>query len=172
MRMHFLGKHAAYRINLTKLDFQKWDGILAARGSETQKNEMSQAARWNLDVFRRGNPKLFYKLYAVPPEKQTDQDWFSCMDVYSHPYDPLLLLTFVSIQQSNLLFVADKVCGHTLVGNTSRTHGVLDTKLAQANLCTLIGEGITMLKSSHVSSDQERKTPGSGCKGVSRPSED
>ena len=38
-------------------------------------------------------PTVFDRLYPIPPEKRDQPDWFESIDVVSHPYDPLLVVS-------------------------------------------------------------------------------
>ena len=113
---HMLGKYAAYRVSLEAHHFTHWTQ------SANNYADMVSEARANLNKFRKGNPALFYRLYSVPEEMQNDRDWFSSLSVYSHPYDPSLILRIVDYDEELFRIVHHRQ--HTMVGNSEDDHGV------------------------------------------------
>lgn len=100
-----LGKHAAYRVGLTKKDFEGWDALIGG-------SEITGVARNTMNVFRQGNPDLFRKLYpSVPLDKFDTDEWFNFMTVVSHPYDPLLILSGFHSE----IFAYETVCSQALL---------------------------------------------------------
>ena len=137
---HFLGKHAAYRVSLMREDFASWDAILGG-------DEMMQAAKNNMNVFREGNPELFYRLYPMPEEKRTDELWFGCMTVMSHPYDPLALLAAFKPElfTHQIWQSSQDQPAHQLCGNDAENHGIEDEKAARHVLANTIRRGAERL---------------------------
>ena len=91
MPFGLLGKHCAYRVALRRADFAQWDQLLLRLGgvggeqqrgasgrggagtagmvtadSDGELGEMTAQAKGNLNIFRQGNPTLFYRLSVVP----------------------------------------------------------------------------------------------------------
>mmetsp|Transcript_9676 Transcript_9676/g.11018 ORF Transcript_9676/g.11018 Transcript_9676/m.11018 type:complete len:356 (+) Transcript_9676:561-1628(+) len=136
-----LGKFAAFRVGLTKKDFERF--------TRSDKPSLLCQARNQMNNFRIGNPELFYKLYPIPEKfKELDSmEWFDHIKggTISHPYDPLLALSVVEDSQVDLfadaadsspkeLFTRDPVlCNfpekrplHYIIGNTETEHGIPD----------------------------------------------
>jgi len=103
--IRMLGKFAAYRVSIFRADFNAFDAPLrdagylddsgrssdafeagegegGAAGGEgaavaTAIPALLQAAKNNLNIFRTGNPTLFYSIYPVPLAEQNDEEWFN-----------------------------------------------------------------------------------------------
>mmetsp|Transcript_35423 Transcript_35423/g.43745 ORF Transcript_35423/g.43745 Transcript_35423/m.43745 type:complete len:382 (-) Transcript_35423:777-1922(-) len=141
-----LGKFAAFRVGLTKKDFECL--------TRHDKPSLLCQARNQMNNFRIGNPDLFYKLYPIPEKfKSLDSmEWFDHIKggTVSHPYDPLLALSIVEdtdsindlpgldvdVSTKTKLFTRDPVlCNfpearplHYIIGNSETEHGVPDAE--------------------------------------------
>jgi hypothetical protein len=98
-----LGKHAAYAVGLPRSAVDAIDEAIATQFGGGTENavplKLSAIMAETMDVFRRGNPELFYRLYPEVPAQHRDHSvpdpqhaWFGHLTVTSHPYDPLLVL--------------------------------------------------------------------------------
>lgn len=120
-----LGKFAAYKVSLYRTDFAQFDQILAAglpaTRSAEQTQEMTLQSKRTLNVFRQGDPEMFYKLYSVSKAHQNDRDWFNDIKVCCHPYDPLMCLT---LEHSDDFLPVINAGRHQLIGMTGKYHGV------------------------------------------------
>ena len=131
----FLGKHAAYRVSLSKKNFaaldyclaQSADPLISLRGKQ---GWMTLLAKQNLNIFRTGNPALFYKVYNVPTPYQNDDTWFDGLDECCHPYDPLLCLM---LEHSKDMDVR-RVGWHSTVGMNAEHHGVPNIQILHDRL--------------------------------------
>lgn len=129
----FLGKYAAYRVGLSVPDFQSWQ-----QKSLPNFRCFLQA---QMDNFRRGNPKLFYKLYGIPEAARHADAWFLYLEkkgqAAAFPYDPLCVLALDSPE----LFHGIKVGKHLLIGNTEKEHSIPDQSRVHDALISIVGAG-------------------------------
>lgn len=131
-----LGKFAAYKVSLYRKDFAMFDKIVAsgrpaAALSFEQANEMTLAAKANLNIFRVGNPSLFYNIYHVAKKDQNESDWFKNIQVCCHPYDPLMCLT---LEHSDDFLPVVSMGRHQLIGMTKQFDGVPSAPLVHKRL--------------------------------------
>lgn len=131
-----LGKFAAYKVSLYRKDFAVFDQIVAASQPATtlsfeQTHEMTLAAKQNLNIFRVGNPELFYKLYHVPEKNRNESDWFNEIQVCCHPYDPLMCLV---LEHSDDFLPVVSMGRHQLIGMTKQYDGVPSVPLVHKRL--------------------------------------
>ena len=110
-----LGKFAAYKVSLYRKDFAMFDKIVAsgrpaAALSFEQANEMTLAAKANLNIFRVGNPALFYNIYHVAKKDQNESDVSRpCENHLSHhylsPLTPLPMFVFSKTRCVHFVYV-------------------------------------------------------------------
>uniref|UniRef100_A0A6T8I448 Inosine/uridine-preferring nucleoside hydrolase domain-containing protein n=1 Tax=Hemiselmis andersenii TaxID=464988 RepID=A0A6T8I448_HEMAN len=132
-----LGKHAAYRVTLTREDFMAWD---VAAGTNT----ITEQANKGLAAFRKDMPDVFYRVYPVPEDKRGDDVWFKTLTYISHPYDPLLTVA----ANHNDLFQPVRVPNPKLPGSAKehlligmKNEGdcqVPDAEAAHAEICRVV----------------------------------
>jgi len=134
MPFSLLGKHAAYRVNLTRDDVVKWDETIYPGGVDI--GTIAENVKGSLEVFRCGNPDLFYKLYPVPEVLRgvEGDGWFESLDVLSHPYDPLLCVLLYEPSLFDIVIYG----AHRFVGMTGEHHGVPDSEAVHRYLVGVI----------------------------------
>eukprot|EP00924_Labyrinthula_sp_SR-Ha-C_P012286 augustus_masked-scaffold_10-processed-gene-2.0-mRNA-1 protein AED:0.39 eAED:1.00 QI:0/-1/0/1/-1/1/1/0/489 len=105
----FLGKNAAYKINIRKENFKFWHNVLYASDLKRHKTteyddvgkvDLLDMAYKQMNGFRLGNPTYFAEIY--PDSKKYFDDnsllfFFQMPDsgILSHPYDPLVALACI-----------------------------------------------------------------------------
>eukprot|EP00698_Gefionella_okellyi_P009556 TRINITY_DN243_c0_g3_i2.p1 TRINITY_DN243_c0_g3~~TRINITY_DN243_c0_g3_i2.p1 ORF type:complete len:340 (+),score=50.66 TRINITY_DN243_c0_g3_i2:95-1114(+) len=118
----FLGKHAAYRVSLSALDFDLWDAALRARV------QLRLYTERQLDHLRHAAPDLYERVYGVPASVPPAN-----LSKLSHPYDALAAMTLVPeyaqlFDTQSYRSPVNAAVEHTLIGQTPDTHGVPDPK--------------------------------------------
>ena len=125
---------------------------------------MVKEARENLDVFRRGNPKLFYSIYNVPvrtdaclplePElapcglcthfswqvpQRADGTWFDCLEHVATPYDPLTIIQRFSGSNFSAQLVQGLGIKHSMfIGNSTNHNGVPVPDPVKQEICRVV----------------------------------
>ncbi len=136
-----LGKHAAYALSITLQDFREWDAITEDGGHT--KGIMTVCALGCMDIFRQGNPELFYKLYDVPEHARNDISWAEHVTTLSHPYDAALVLYVLEPRLFRPVQIA--LTGgipHETVGNDPDNVGLVDAEEVRRAIKTAVARGL------------------------------
>eukprot|EP00924_Labyrinthula_sp_SR-Ha-C_P012313 snap_masked-scaffold_10-processed-gene-2.12-mRNA-1 protein AED:1.00 eAED:1.00 QI:0/-1/0/0/-1/1/1/0/508 len=105
----FLGKNAAYKINIRKENFKYWNNVIETSDINRQRTteykdvgkvDLLDMAYKQMNGFRLGDKSYFAKIYPDSKEYLDDDSllfFFQMPDsgVLSHPYDPLLALSCI-----------------------------------------------------------------------------